>query len=132
MFLNKEVIILSIGDVVKQIIKKVKRGLTSYIQELDFRAELEEILDGTAQKSDVSDFISKVRSLIANSQNFHYIQQMGLFLEILVPAFTQVHYYGAVVRPIVKKFNKKFKWAFTTQVKGSNIYQIHQNHCAQF
>ena len=87
----------------------MKRGLSSYIRELDFRDELQDILNGNAQKSDVAEFIAK---------------QMGLFLEILVPPFTQVHYYGALVRPIVKKFNKKFKWAFSTQVMGEKFSEL--------
>ena len=41
---------------------------------------------------------------------------MGLFLEILVPAFTQVHYYEFVVRPLAEAYNLAFGWFLSTQV----------------
>ena len=95
----------------KDIIKKVKRGLGQYLDDLNFIDDLNAILTGESTPSgdEISTFIA---------------QQMGSFLEIMVPAFTQVRYYGFVVRPIIKKFNKKFKWIATTQVKGAIFFRL--------
>ena len=45
---------------------------------------------------------------------------MGVFLEILVPAFTQVRYYEFVVRPLVEGYNLALGWLLSTQALVGN------------
>merc|ERR1712227_38273 len=89
----------TIGSVFNDAVKKVKKGLSSYLDDLDFRDELDAIRNG-ADSDVISTFIA---------------DQMGVFLEILVPAFTQVRYYEFVVRPLVEGYNLALGWLLSTQ-----------------
>ena len=54
-------------------------------------------------------------------RNNIFFKQMGVFLEILVPAFTQVRYYEFVVRPLVEGYNLALGWLLSTQVMVGNL-----------
>lgn len=89
-----------IEEVFWEMVEKIKNGIADVIDQLDFRDELDEIVNGDAGKTMVVNFVSDT---------------LGTFLEIVFPVMTQFRFWGPILRPLVDTYNDIFGWAFSTQ-----------------